>query len=573
MSTANFSKVKIGELLISQGLINIEQLESALESQKETGRKLGNVLIETDIISEETLLDVLARQFNAPLIDIESHKIDQELINRLPEAMARRFRVIPISMQNNEYLVAFSDPTDILAKDEISRRLGGPIRVCVCKESSILAAIDNTYRKTQTIVSLAEQLEMQIGQVDDLDSDLEASSESLSQAPVIKLLSSVFEDAIQVKASDIHVEPDKNFFRIRLRVDGVLQEQIVNEKTVLSALVSRLKLMAKLNISEKRLPQDGRFSITVLDRVIDVRVSTMPVASGESIVMRLLDRTKSVLDIPSLGMPPLVKKTLVHHIHAPHGMILVTGPTGSGKSTTLYACLQALNTDQKKIITAEDPVEYSISRINQVQTLPAIGLSFAKILRSALRQDPDVVMVGEIRDEETATIALQASLTGHMVFSTLHTNSAIGCAERLINMGAEPFLVAASLKLVMAQRLVRRLCEHCMQDYTPKSYEKKWIGEAVGVELPQINFKQARGCSRCAHTGYKGRIAVYEFLEIDEQMSYYLRKEDLSGFSQYALSSKNYRPLSQWALDYAIQGLTSLEEVLRISGGDFDDEI
>lgn len=325
--------------------------------------------------------------------------------------------------------------------------------------------------------------------------------------------------------------------------------------------------MAKLNISEKRLPQDGRFTIDVLDRVIDVRVSTLPVNLGESVVMRLIDSSKGIFDIDSLGMPPLIRKTLLNHIGAPHGLILVTGPTGSGKSSTLYACLEHLNTDQRKIITAEDPVEYSISRINQSQAHPQVGLTFAKILRSALRQDPDVVMIGEIRDEETVIIALQAALTGHMVFSTLHTNNAISSVERLINMGA------AALKLVLAQRLVRRLCDDCMEDYTPRMFEKKWIGEALGVELPPINFNTSRGCGKCCHTGYKGRIAVYELLEIDEKMSYFLRKEDLSSFAEHAVKSHNYKPLSHWALDYAVQGLTSLQEVLRISSGDFDDEI
>ena len=573
MSMVNYNKVRLGDLLIEQGLITPADLDKGLKTQSEFGGKLGRVLIDLGLISEESLLLALANQFQVPLINFDEYPLNSDIIKKLPEAMARRFRAIPISDLGASYLVVFADPTDLIAKDEIGKRLGASISIGVAKESDILIAIDQTYRKTDAIVSLAEQLEFQLGQVKDVDMEADDETDGNIQAPVTKLLSSLFEDAIQVNASDVHIEPDKNYFRIRLRVDGVLQEQIVNEKAVLAAVVSRLKLMAKLNISEKRLPQDGRFTINVLDKIIDVRVSTLPVSFGESVVMRLLDRSKVVFDMSSLGMPPLVKKTMLHHIHAPHGMILVTGPTGSGKSTTLYSCLQALNTDSKKIITAEDPVEFSISRINQVQSSHKIGLTFAKILRAALRQDPDVVMVGEIRDEETATIALQASLTGHMVFSTLHTNDAIGCAERLINMGAEPFLVAASLKLVVAQRLVRRLCLNCVEDYTPNDYEMRWIGEALGVELPRINFKHSVGCPRCSNTGYKGRVAVYEFLEIDEKMAYFLRKEDLAGFAKYAAQSKTYRPLSLWALDFATQGITSLAEVLRVSGGDFDDEV
>ena len=573
MSTVNYSRVRLGDLLVEQGTISAEQLQEALAFQKENGGKLGSTLVELNILSEDSLLLALSKQSKMRIINLSDYSVQPEIVRKLPEPVARRFRVIAIDNENGSILVALSDPMNIIAHDEIIRILGTNVVFGLSKESEILFAIDQNYRKKDAIVSLAEQLEFQLRDDEEDESVAEGSQDSAQESPVINILTSVFEDAIQINASDIHIEPDKSFFRIRLRVDGVLEEQIVNEKSVLPALISRIKLMSKLNISEKRLPQDGRFTISVLDKVIDVRVSTLPVNLGESVVMRLIDRSKGIFDIDGLGMPPLIRKTLLNQIKSPYGLILVTGPTGSGKSSTLYACLEHLNTEQCKIITVEDPVEYSISRINQSQIQTQIGLTFSNILRSALRQDPDIVMVGEIRDEDTATIALQAALTGHLVFSTLHTNNSIVSAERLINMGAEPFLVATSLKLVLAQRLVRKLCTNCMEDYKLKTFEKKWIAELTGVDLSGVQFKVSTGCSKCANTGYKGRIAVYEFLEIDEQMSSFLRKEDLSSFSKYASQSSTYRPLSHWALDYAIQGLTSLQEVLRISSGDFDDEI
>lgn len=512
----------------------------------------------------------MASLYGLELFDFDNNQIDKQLTTLLPESIARRFCLLAVSQSGQTPTIAFAHPQDIIAKDEMSRRFPKGYKIVLAKESELIIAIDSLYRNTNKILALTKQLESQISQmgsfeqIDDIDDE--------QQSPVVSLISSIFDNALQLGASDIHIEPQKDSFRLRFRIDGILQDQINHDNFALPAIVSRLKLMAKLNISEKRLPQDGRFSISVDQRLIDIRMSTLPVSEGESLVLRLLDKSAGVLDIPSLGMPPLVKKTLIHHIQAPYGMILVTGPTGAGKTTTLYACLEAIKSSETKIITAEDPIEYAIEGINQVQVAPQSGLDFARILRSALRQDPDVVMVGEIRDKETAQVAVQAALTGHLVFSTLHTNDSIGATERLVNIGLEPFLVAAAVKLVLAQRLVRRLCPHCSLDYEPKELELQWIGQSMNVDLPRITLKQARGCQKCSHTGYQGRLGVYEFLTMDEKMAFYLRQGELGSFAQYAQKHPSYRPLSQWALDYAISGQTSLEEVFRVSGGQSLDE-
>ncbi|MES2212145.1 MAG: GspE/PulE family protein, partial [Pseudomonadota bacterium] len=384
--------------------------------------------------------------------------------------------------------------------------------------------------------------------------------------PVSKLIESIFEEAVQLDASDIHIEPDRDVLRIRLRVDGVLQEQVMNEKKIISPLILRLKLMSKLNISEKRIPQDGRFTITIHEKRFDVRVSTMPVQYGESMVMRLLPQTGNVSSLDSLDMPPETLKLLKHHITRPHGMVLVTGPTGSGKSTTLYACLAELNSPENKIITVEDPVEYQLPRISQVQVQTKIDLTFARVLRACLRQDPDVLMVGEIRDDETAEIALRAALTGHMVLSTLHTNDAVSAPVRLVDMGIEPFLVASALHLVIAQRLVRKICAHCVEDYTPTDSENILIKGLMKKELTGYTFKKGRGCAQCNKTGYKGRIGVYELLEFDQELSDILRTGDTQKFVATARQRPNYKSLGQLAFEYAAQGKTTLEEVIHTAG-------
>jgi MSHA biogenesis protein MshE len=375
----------------------------------------------------------------------------------------------------------------------------------------------------------------------------------------------LFEDAIQVRASDIHIEPDETVLRIRQRVDGVLQEQVMDEVRIASALVLRLKLMCGLDISERRLPQDGRFSLRVKDRNIDVRLSTMPVQHGESVVMRLLDQSSGVFALGELGMPPQMLRRFEALVRRPHGMVLVTGPTGSGKTTTLYAALQALNTSKTKIITVEDPVEYRLPRINQVQVNPSIGLTFARVLRTSLRQDPDIILVGEMRDEETAEIGLRAAMTGHMVLSTLHTNDAISTVNRMMDIGIKNYMLASALHAILAQRLVRRVCLSCAEPVELGMRERLWLERNNSVDSAGATFKQGRGCSHCNHTGYSGRIGVYELLEMDQKLSDTLSHGDSAQFALKARHAEGFRSLASHALDYAMQGLTTIEEVLRIS--------
>ncbi|MHB1240409.1 MAG: GspE/PulE family protein [Gammaproteobacteria bacterium] len=558
-------KIRIGDLLVQDKVISEAQLSAALAEQKKSGRKLGRTLIDLGYVDEQNLLSFLSRQLDIPYIDLRQYKVVPETVRLLPETYARRFRAIALDDSEAEMLVGMADPTDIFGYDELSRILKRPVRQAVVRESDLLRTIDVVYRRTDEIHSIAEELSEDLSE-NDYDLTQLMQSEDSTNAPVVRLLKTLFEDAVQVRASDIHIEPDESLLRIRQRVDGVLQEQVMKEKRIASALVLRLKLLAGLDISEKRLPQDGRFNIKVKGRSIDVRLSTMPVQYGESVVMRLLDQSGGTLDLEQLGMPERILARFRQHIHSPHGMVLVTGPTGSGKTTTLYAALNELNNPQTKIITVEDPVEYRLPRINQVQVNLKIDLTFAGVLRAGLRQDPDIVMVGEMRDQETAQIGLRAAMTGHLVLSTLHTNDSITTASRLVDMGAEGYLVAAALHAIIAQRLVRRVCESCREPYTPDAHERAWLEATIGEGTRRISYQHGRGCHHCGDTGYRGRIGVYELLELDQAMADALRRNDAAGFARAARAHPDFRPLARCALDYAEQGLTTVEEVLRVAG-------
>lgn len=559
-------KIRLGDLLVENKLITEEQLQNALKEQKEQGSRLGSTLIELGYIDEDTLLNTLARQLHVPFVELKNFKLKSEIIQILPETLARRFKAIPLDKLGDGYLVAMADPTDLFAYDEIARQLKGSIRVAVVKERELVNAIDKIYRRTGDINSLANELADTINfdTSETQEDDAKKTQEDEDAAPVIKLLESIFEDAVQVGASDIHIEPDKDVLRIRLRVDGVLQEQIMQKKSIVAALVLRVKLMSKLNISEKRLPQDGRFSMKIKSRAFDMRVSTMPVQYGESVVMRLLDQSKGLMKLSQIEMQHKIKERMLYHLNRPHGVILITGPTGSGKSTTLYGGLSELNTSERKIITVEDPVEYTIERVSQVQVLSKIGLDFATVLRSCLRQDPDVLMVGEIRDEETAAIALRAALTGHLVLSTLHTNDAISAPTRLINMGVEPYLAASAIRMVLAQRLVRMVCVDCKADYVPSPQEQIWLKALYGKDVGDLVFKQGKGCNHCNGTGYKGRIGVHELFEMNQESAEALRSGDNQKFISVAKQDPNYISLPQCALQYAIEGRTSVQEVFGL---------
>ena len=429
----------------------------------------------------------------------------------------------------------------------------------------MLHNIDRLYQHADQLRNLANEVGQDMAEnAFDLRS-LTASSNQ-SDAPVVRLIQTVFEDAVRSDASDIHIEPDEDVLRIRRRIDGVLHETTMDDTRIASAVVSRLKLMAEADISEKRLPQDGRFSLRVLDKNIDVRLATIPTQTGESVVMRLLDHGSAVRKLDQLGMPDAILQRMRSIVHRPHGLVLVTGPTGSGKTTTLYAALTELNKPQKKIITVEDPVEYQLARVNQVQVNHKINLGFARVLRSALRLDPDIILVGEMRDRETGEIGLRAALTGHLVLSTLHTNDAVSTAMRLVDMGLEPYLVAASTQAILAQRLIRKLCTNCRTTRELDPSERAWIQSIGGENASLDGFQEGTGCNQCNHTGYHGRIGVYELLEIDYILADALRRNSPADFENAAREQAGYHPLIENALDYARQGITSLSEAMRLSG-------
>jgi len=558
-------KIRIGDLLIQNELITEDQLMAALSEQKKTGRRLGKALIDLGYVEEDQLLNLLSQQLEVPFVQLKHYQFNHDLIKKLPETHARRFRAIVLDEQQGELLVGMADPMDLMAFDEIGLVVNQPVRLAVVRESELLNTLDLVYRRTEEISTLAEELDSEL-EDDAFDLAALTATGDDSDAPVVKLLQSIFEDAVQARASDIHIEPDENVVRIRQRIDGILQEQVMKETRINAALVLRLKLMSGLNISEKRIPQDGRFNVRVKAKSIDVRLSTMPTQYGESVVMRLLDQTEGMLSLDKAGMPPKILERFKVAVSRPHGLVLVTGPTGSGKTTTLYGALTELNKPEVKIITAEDPVEYRLPRITQVQVNPKVGLTFSIVLRACLRQDPDIVLVGEMRDQETAEIGLRAAMTGHLVMSTLHTNDAIGSAMRLIDMGAEPYLVASSLQGVLAQRLIRRICPQCIGEYHPTEQERIWLNSMVdsAEQIPET-FSVGKGCYQCSNTGYKGRVGIYEWLEMDDNTLSSLRRADTDGFSAAAKKNPYYVPLEICALNYAKEGITSLDEVFRVS--------
>ncbi|MEI6335361.1 MAG: GspE/PulE family protein [Methylococcaceae bacterium] len=558
-------KILIGTWMVERGLITDEQQLFALAEQKKTGKRLGSILMDLNYIKETDFIDFLAWQLNIPFLDIARYPRIPEIVKMLPERLARRFRVLLLENNANDALLAMADPTDLMAQDELSRVLKKPIRVAVVIKSELLTAIDQSYRRTSEIDVLAEKLGAELSE-NYLNIDALLISDEIADAPVVKLLQSLFEDAIQAKASDIHIEPDEKVLRIRQRVDGVLIEHVLDEVNIASALVIRLKLIAGLNISEKRIPQDGRFNIRVQGRTLDVRMSTLPIQHGESVVMRLLDHSQGLLDLDNLGIPADILGRFRRYINNPQGLILVTGPTGSGKTTTLYAALSEINKPETKIITAEDPVEYSLPRINQVQINEKIGLTFASVLRSALRQDPDVILVGEIRDTETAQIAIRASITGHLVLSTLHTKGAIETTTRLLDMGIEGYILASALQVIIAQRLVRRICQYCIEPIVLEPRQLIWLEASQKKSYAQVGFKQGRGCQQCNHTGYRGRIGIYELLDLQTETLNALRRNDALGFASAALQTPGFIPLSTCAAEYAVQGITTVNEVLRVTG-------
>jgi MSHA biogenesis protein MshE len=558
-------KIRLGEILIQQKLLTEEQLKVALEDGKKSGRRLGRVVVEKGLATEEMISQALARQLGIPFISLKQYNLKREVILKLPETQARRFRALVLEDAGTTYKVGMADPTDLAAYDEIVRTLKRDIDLAVITESELLPTVDRIYRRTEQIVGLAHELAVEVGDAAVVDFGALALAPGLEEAPVVKLLQTVFDDAMQARASDIHIEPQERRLHIRFRIDGVLHLQTEADSKIASAVVLRLKLMSGLDISEKRLPQDGRFNVKVRNTYIDVRISTMPVQHGESVVMRLLNQASGLLGLDRIGMPVTMLAKLREVIHRPSGMVLVTGPTGSGKTTTLYAALGELNTQERKIITVEDPVEYRLPGINQVQVNEKIELTFARVLRSALRQDPDVILVGEMRDPETVETGLRAAMTGHMVFSTLHTNDAVSTPVRLLDMGAPRYMVALSLHLVIAQRLVRLVCESCTMGYELLPNEREWLRRELGNSVDGHGYKRGKGCTHCNGTGYLGRTGIYEVLEMTAPVVEAVNQDDVRQFIRVAREQMGENTLRRHAAQLVAAGTTTAAEAMRVS--------
>jgi MSHA biogenesis protein MshE len=523
------------------------------------------VIIDAGLLTEDRLSEALSRQLGVPYLDLKTVNPPLEVVHQIPEAQARRFRALAIEDFGARISVAMVDPTDLNAYDELSRLLGKELLLSVVAESELLDMFDRVYRRTEEISGLARELTADLAGLADVALDvngLSGSSTGREDAPVVKLLQTVFEEAIKMRASDIHIEPQDDNLRIRFRIDGALYVQATADLKIASSVALRLKLISGLDIAEKRLPQDGRFNFLARGQSVDVRISTMPTQNGESVVMRLLNQSGGLLSLDRLGMSISVLEKLRHAIHRANGMVLVTGPTGSGKTTTLYAALAELNSTERKIITVEDPVEYRLPGINQVQVHEKIDLGFERVLRSALRQDPDVLLVGEMRDQITAEIGMRAAMTGHMVLSTLHTNDSISTPVRLIDMGIPRYMVAMSVQLVLAQRLVRLNCDACAEGTEPTPAQQAWLA-SEGVTKGR--FRRGSGCVRCNSTGYLGRSGVYEVLEMSKSVVEALNDGDPNAFVRAARAQLGDATLQRDAARLAATGRTSIEEAMLVA--------
>ena len=564
----------MGSVLVQAGKISKEQLDAALAAQRESGGRLDAKLVGLGYMRDEELVDFLSQHFGVPAVDLDQIKIDPAVIKIIPAELSRKYTVLPISKAAARLTVAMTDPTNVFALDDIKFMTGYTVEPVVSSEDSLRAAIDRYYGSTRAVElkrvmdDLSEEDEQADLEVleDEEDIDLEELEERSEDAPVVRLVNVILYDAIKRDASDIHIEPYEKEYRVRYRIDGILYEVMNPPLKLKEAITSRLKIMARLDIAEKRMPQDGRIKLKtrIAHRVkdLDFRVSVLPTLFGEKIVLRILDKDNLQLDMTKLGFEPESLRRFEQAILKPYGMVLLTGPTGSGKTNTLYSALSRINTPEVNVLTVEDPVEFNLPGINQVQVKEAIGLNFAASLRSFLRQDPNIILVGEIRDFETAEVAIKAAMTGHLVLSTLHTNDAPSTINRLMNMGIEPFLVTTSLHLVGAQRLVRRICTNCKQETEIPPAALMNIGFSED-EANSITLYRGAGCERCSHTGYKGRIGLFEVMQLDED----IRDLVLSGGSAFEIRQKavdnGMVGLRGSGLEKLRQGQTTLEEVVR----------
>ncbi len=559
---------RIGELLLRASLITQEQLTKAQEFQQSSGGMLGTALVRTNAITEEALVEALSKQYNLPVVHIDEIGVEHDVIATIPHELAAKHLLLPVKLNGSTLTVAMADPSNILALNDIKFITGFDIQVVLSKETGLKSAMERLYEGNVSYDSIIEDLG-ENGDVEVIASadevDLQALERSTEDAPVVKLVNAILTDAIKKGASDIHIEPYEKTFRVRFRIDGVLYEIMKPPLKLKNAITSRLKIMADLDIAERRLPQDGRIKLKLGNRrEMDFRVSVLPGLFGEKVVLRLLDKSNLQTDMTRLGFTESQMKLFKEAIDRPFGLVLVTGPTGSGKTTTLYSAITELNRSTVNISTAEDPVEFNLPGINQVQMHDDIGLNFAAALRSFLRQDPDVIMVGEIRDYETAEIAIKASLTGHLVLSTLHTNDAPSTINRLLNMGIEPFLVASSINIVVAQRLARRICEACKKplEVNPEVLVNIGISPA---DAKHVQVYYGSGCAKCSNTGYKGRVALYECMKMVEELKEYVLNGASAAEIKREAIKQGMLTLRASGINFLKQGVTSIEEVLRVT--------
>jgi type IV pilus assembly protein PilB len=558
---AKVQRKRIGDILLETGIITPQQLAEALAQQRRTRERLGRVLVDQGAASEKQIAQALAAQLDLPLVALSSARLDPSAVKLIPEILARKRRVVPLRLDGSHVVVAMADPLDVFALDDVGIAARRPVKAVVAVESEVMAAIERAYG----MGAAAQAVLGETGEEPAAAEPTESPSEDGEEAPVVRLVNLVLSQALKDRASDVHIEPTESEMRVRYRVDGALQTVMTLPKSVQAGLSTRLKVLARLNIAERRLPQDGAFEVALDGRRIDFRVSTVPTIFGERIALRLLDKTKGLLTLEQLGLDAQARRRYESLIRQPFGIILVSGPTGSGKTTTLVSTLALLNSPDKNIITVEDPVEYQLPGVSHIQVNPRAGLTFASGLRSIVRQDPDTIMIGEIRDVETAEIAIHASLTGHLVLTTIHTNDASSALTRLADMGIEPYLIASAVIGVASQRLVRLLCPQCKQPAPIPKEIVSWLQSQVKEALPPAEFHRPIGCAQCRHTGYQGRTGIFEILVVTEA----LRRRALARGSAAELAeiarSEGMLTLRADGMLKAMQGLTTIEEVLQIT--------
>jgi type IV pilus assembly protein PilB len=554
---------RLGALLVAGGILSEEALERALASRTDTGHSLTRILIEDNLVTESDLVATLAAHLKLEYVDLSDYPVDAAAARLVSDSLAKRYLALPIGWLEGRLLVAMADPSNVFAVDDIRTVTGAELRIAVSTRNSIVEAIGKYHR----MMSDAENVSAEASDTFESETDLSSVREVSEDSPIVKLVNLLISQAIADRASDIHIEPGERDVRVRYRIDGVLHEVMRPPKNIQSGICSRLKVMADINIAERRIPQDGRINTVINGRDVDLRVATLPTVHGEKVVMRVLDKSTALLRLSDLGFLPENMAIYERSFRKAYGTILVTGPTGSGKSTTLYATLNILNDETKNVITVEDPVEYQLPGINQIQVNAKAGMTFAAALRSILRADPDIVLVGEIRDRETATIAVEAALTGHLVLTTLHTNDAASTPGRLIEMGVEPFLVGSSIDCVVAQRLARKLCSRCKEAYKPEPAELKTIGwdfERLGGIDSDFQFFRAKGCGACGGTGFHGRFAIHEVLEITEEVERLIVERGHSDELRKLAIAQGMLTLRNAGMIEVARGVTSMEEILRV---------